>query len=59
VTWLVKSVAGETVITPWSRLPNSAEAAEKPLRATLLAETFPGAVAQGDVLVFAKEFRRL
>jgi hypothetical protein len=39
-----------------SRIANSAEIAGKPLRATLLAEPFPGTVAQGVVLVFAKEF---
>jgi len=38
---------------------NSAENPEKPLRATLLAEPFPGTVAQGLVLVFAKEFSGL
>jgi len=40
-------------------LSNSAETAEKSLWATLLAEPFPGAVAQGVVLVFTKEFSRL
>ena len=38
---------------------NSAESEEKPLRAALLAEPFPGTVAQGLVLVFAKEFSGL
>jgi hypothetical protein len=42
-----------------SHLSNSAESAEKPLRETLLAEPFPGTVAQGLFLVIAKEFSGL
>jgi hypothetical protein len=37
----------------YSHICNSAENAEKPLRETLLAEPFPGTVAQGLVLVFS------
>jgi hypothetical protein len=36
--------------------PKSAVNAAKPLGATPLAEPFPGAMAQGLVLGFAKEF---
>jgi hypothetical protein len=54
-----ESSAIEIVDSPHSHLPNSAETAEKPPQATLLAEPFPGTVAQGVVLVFSKEFRRL
>ncbi len=50
---------GDIVYSPRSHLPKSAETAENPLRATVLAEPFPGTVTQGLVLVFAKEFRRL
>jgi hypothetical protein len=67
--WIIKfgviarEVAQHAVAGPLAILyphrSNSAEIAEKPLRATLLAEPFPGAVAQGGVLVIAKEFRRL
>jgi len=38
---------------------NSAEAVEKPPRPTVLAEPFPGTVAQGLALVFAKEMNEL
>jgi len=34
---------------PVSAVPNSAENEEKPFRATLLAEPFPGTMAQGYV----------
>jgi hypothetical protein len=38
---------------------NSTENLEKTLRVKVLAEPFPGTVAQGDVLVFTKELGRL
>jgi hypothetical protein len=47
------NTGGEIVDSPLSLLSNSAESAENPLRATLLAEPFPGTVAQGVVLVIA------
>jgi hypothetical protein len=50
---------GEFVDGPRSRLSNLAESEEMPHRSTLLAEPFPGAVAQGGVLMFAKEFSGL
>jgi hypothetical protein len=50
---------GDFVDRAHPRFCNSAQSAEKPRRATLLAEPFPGAVAQGGVLVFLKDFRRL
>jgi len=50
---------GETVARPSSHFPNSSESAEKPLWATLLAEPFPGAVAQGGVLVFSVRFQTI
>jgi hypothetical protein len=50
---------GDIVDNPHSRVFNSAETAEKPGRAGVLTEPFPGTVAQGVVLVFAKEFRRV
>ena len=49
-------VVVEIVDSLLSHLPNSAETAEKPLRATVLAEPLAGTVAQGGVLVIAKEF---
>ena len=42
-----ESSAIEIVDSLHPHLPNRAESAEKPLQATLLAEPFPGAVAQG------------
>ena len=53
------TTVGETVAAQSSRLANFAESAEKTPRATVLAEPFPGAVAQGVVPVFAKEFSGL
>ena len=44
------------VDSPHSPFSICAENAEKPLRATVLAEPFPGTVAQGLVLVIANEF---
>jgi hypothetical protein len=55
----VFDTVGEIVSSPRSRRSNSAQIAEKPLRATLLAEPFPGAVAQGVVLVFTQEMKAL
>jgi hypothetical protein len=49
----------DIVVSPCSHPSNPAENAEKPLRATVLAEPFPGAVAQRDVLGFAKGFSGL
>ena len=40
-------VVYETVYDAYLLLSNSAQNAEKPRRATLLAETYPGKVAQG------------
>ncbi len=37
--------------SPWSQLSNPAEIAEKPFRATLLAEPFPWTVTQGVILL--------
>jgi hypothetical protein len=45
------SVVGENVNRPLSRLSNAAKSAEKPHRATLPAEPFPGTVVQGGVLL--------
>ena len=42
----------------WNPDEDEAET-EKPRQATVLAEPFPGAVAQGGVLVFSREFRGL
>ena len=49
----------EIVGSSLCRLSNSAENVEKPLRATLLAEPVPGAVAQGIILVIANQFSGL
>jgi hypothetical protein len=50
---------GEIVGSPRSHLSNSTEIEEKPQRAILLAEPFPGTVAKGVVLVFAREMNEL
>ena len=49
----------EIVDGPCSNFSNSAENREKTFLATLLAEPFPGTVAQGLILVFAKKFSGL
>jgi hypothetical protein len=54
----VKAV-GDIVDSRHCDLPNSAENAEKLLRATLLAEPFPGTVAQGVSLPKMQEMKAL
>lgn len=49
--------AGEIVDSLHSHPSISADSAEKPCRATVLADTFPETVAQGFVPVVAKAFR--
>jgi hypothetical protein len=56
---LQSKAVGEIVDSFQPHLSNSAESAEKSLRATLLAQPFPGTVAQEVVLVFLKDVRRL
>jgi hypothetical protein len=53
------SVVGEIVDSSRSHLSISAENAEKPTRAKVLAEPSPGTVAQGVVLVIANDVSRL
>ena len=53
------STAIEFIGSSHYELLNSAESPEKRRRATLLAEPFPGTVAQGVILVIPKDFRRL
>jgi hypothetical protein len=53
------NAVGDTVDPSHEPCSNCAESAEKTLRATVLAEPFPGAVAPGCVLVFAKEFSEI
>ena len=50
---------GDIVGSPYSHLSDSAESAEKSLRATLLAEPFPGAVAQAVSLPNLREMKAL
>jgi len=50
---------GEITDSPRSCLSNSAINQEKPFRSPVLAEPFPGTVAQGGILVLAKEFSGL
>ena len=50
---------GEIVGSPGLLPPNRAENAEKPHRSTLLAEPFPGTVAQGDGLPKVREMNEL
>jgi hypothetical protein len=50
---------GEITASPHSHLCNSAESAEKLRRATLLAEPFPGAVAQEISLQKVREMNAL
>ena len=52
-------VVVEIVDSLLSHLPNSAETAEKPLRATVLAEPLAGTVAQRFILVFPREINEL
>jgi hypothetical protein len=52
-------VVVEIVDSLRSHLSNSAETVKKSNRAKLLAEPFPGPVAQGVVLVIAREFSGL
>jgi hypothetical protein len=48
---------GDIVDSPHSHHANSAENAEKPFRETLLAEPFPGTVAQGFSLPKVREMK--
>jgi hypothetical protein len=52
------NAVGDTVDPSHEPRSNCAETAEKPLRATVLAEPFPGTADQGG-LVFAKDFSGL
>ena len=52
-------IVGETVDGTAFPFANSAESAEKPLRATLLAEPFPGTVAQGVSLPKMREMNEI
>jgi len=50
---------GDIVGSPYSHRPDFTKSAEKPPRATVLAEPFSGTVTQGVVLVFAREMNEL
>ena len=53
------NAVGDSVDPSHKPCSNPAETAAKTLRAKLLAEPFPGTVAQGVVLVFGKEMNEL
>ena len=55
---IIEAVGGN-VGSPRAHSFNSAEFVRKPLRATLLAEPFPGELAQGDNLPKAGEMKAL
>jgi hypothetical protein len=57
--FLLTSALGENVESLLSHLPNCTELAGKTFRATLLAETFPGSMAQVFILLITNQFRRL